>query len=186
MTAVTLTQPDTDLRRRLRPSREQLREQLRVAAAMFRVATEDVTSVVVPVVAPDAAGPDGVGPAPRLEYPGGYWLADRGSRDGAYSFPTAREAAAAAARAHVRRHGERGVPGWSPSGPTAPGPPSTAPDRQHRPASTARPAPPGQHRPASTARPAPPGQHRPASTARPAPPGSAPIGPGRRGGTMGS
>jgi hypothetical protein len=112
MTAITLTTPDRELFRRLRPSREQLR----VAAAMFRVATEDVTSVVVPVV---AAGMDGAGlddvrraMAPRLEYPGGYWLADRGSRDGAYSFPVAREAAAAAARAHLRSHGDRGVPGW--------------------------------------------------------------------------
>ena len=107
MSAMTLTPASADLRRRLQPSREQLR----VAAAMFRAATEDVTSVVVPVV---VAGGDGVVPTPggRLEYPGGYWLADRGSRDGAYGYPAARDAAEAAAEAHVRAHGHRGVPGW--------------------------------------------------------------------------
>jgi len=111
MTATTLSRPDTDLRGRLHPSREQLR----MAAAMFRVATEDVTSVVVPVVVAEGGDPrrDATAPdAGRLEYPGGYWLADRGSRDGAYGYHAARDAAAAAAEAHLRHHGRGGRPGW--------------------------------------------------------------------------
>ncbi|HEY6798722.1 MAG TPA: hypothetical protein VI248_28935 [Kineosporiaceae bacterium] len=107
-TAMTLAQPEADLRRRLRPSREQLR----IAAAMFRAATEDITSVVVPVAAACADGPVDRGPVTWLEYPGGYWLADRGSRHGAYSFPIACRAAEAAALAHLCSRGERGVPGW--------------------------------------------------------------------------
>ena len=109
MTAATLSRPDPEMRRHLFPSREQLR----MAAAMFRVATEDVTSVVVPVVAQDmdgAAAPDR--DEDRLEYPGGYWLADRGRTDGIYSYPAAREAAEAAAAAYLERHGGHGVPGW--------------------------------------------------------------------------
>lgn len=106
MTTPTLAHPDTDLRRRVRPSREQLR----VAAAIFTAATEDVTSVVVPIVVP---GSDGGHVSERsFEYPGGYWLADRGSPEGAYSFRVARDAAAAAAEAHLRTRGRRGVPGW--------------------------------------------------------------------------
>ena len=111
MTATTLSRPDTDLRGRLHPSREQLR----MAAAMFRVATEDVTSVVVPVVVAEGGDPrrDATAPdAGRLEYPGGYWLADRGRTDGIYSYPAAREAAEAAAAAYLERHGGHGVPGW--------------------------------------------------------------------------
>jgi translation elongation factor EF-Tu-like GTPase len=108
MTAMTLVAPDPDLRRRIRPSREQLR----VAAAMFAVACEDVTSVVVPVV---VTGSVDVGPAdadPRLEYPGGYWLADRSASTGAYGYGPARDAAEAAAAAHLRARGVRGVPAW--------------------------------------------------------------------------
>jgi len=111
MTATTLTRLDTDLRERLHPSREQLR----VAAAMFRVATEDITSVVVPVVAAlaDDLQPEGVHPdVDGLEYPGGYWLADRCCRDGAYSFRAARDAAEATAQAHLSRRGGHGCPGW--------------------------------------------------------------------------
>jgi hypothetical protein len=107
MTFPALITADGDLRRRIRPSREQLR----VAAAIFAAACEDVTSVVVPVAVPD--GGDDVGRAEQsLEYPGGYWLADRGRRDGIYGYPAAREAALSAARTHLRTHGQRGVPGW--------------------------------------------------------------------------
>lgn len=106
MTTPTLTHPDSHLQRRVRPSREQLR----VAAAIFTAATEDVTSVVVPIVVP---GTDGGRASERsFEYPGGYWLADRGSPEGAYSFRVARDAAAAAAEAHLRSRGQQGVPGW--------------------------------------------------------------------------
>jgi hypothetical protein len=95
-----------DPRGLVRPSREQLR----VAKAMFAVAPEDVTSVVVPVAMP---GTDVDGPARgRVEYPGGYWLADRGSRDGAYSFLAARDAARSAAERHLRACGQQGVAGW--------------------------------------------------------------------------
>ncbi len=48
MSTMTIAASAAPLRQRLHPSREQLR----VAAAMFRVATEDVTSVVVPGAAP--------------------------------------------------------------------------------------------------------------------------------------
>jgi hypothetical protein len=99
MTAQTLTFPAPDERRRLRPSREQLR----VAAAMFAAAPEEVTSVVVPIVMGDPG---------RVEYPGGYWLADRSVPDGSYGYRAAREAAEAAAEAHLRDRGGDGVPGW--------------------------------------------------------------------------
>jgi len=89
-----------DLRGRFEPSREQLR----VAAAMFGAAPEEVTSVVVPVV---MSGTD-----PRPEHPGGYWLADRGRQDGVYGFPAARRAAEEAASAHLRRDGRHGLAGW--------------------------------------------------------------------------
>ena len=81
---------------------------------MFAVAPEEVTTVVVPVVLPDAAPePDAVQPAAqRPEYPGGYWLADRSTREGLYSFAAARAAAEAAAEAHLRVRGRRGVAGW--------------------------------------------------------------------------
>lgn len=106
----TLARPPAPLRQRMHPSREQLR----VAAAMFRVATEDVTSVVVPVAAPepDVAAAAAVRPDPALEFPGGYWLADRATREGAYGYRAARDAARDAAQAHLRRHGRAGVPGW--------------------------------------------------------------------------
>jgi hypothetical protein len=103
MSATTTYLPgpgDNDLRGRFQPSREQLR----VAAAMFRASPEDVTSVVVPVVMSEAD--------PRPEHPGGYWLADRGRRDGAYGFPAARRAAEAAASAHLLRAGRHGLAGW--------------------------------------------------------------------------
>jgi hypothetical protein len=99
MNAPTSTLSAPDVRRRVRPSREQLR----IAAAMFAVASEDVTSVVVPIVVSEPS---------RVEYPGGYWLADRSVPDGSYGYLAAREAAEAAAEAHVRDHGGRGVPGW--------------------------------------------------------------------------
>ena len=97
MTALTVSLPDQDTRRRLRPSREQLR----VAAAMFAAAPEEVTSVVVPIVL-----------AERLEHPGGYWLADRGTPEGAYGYRAARDAAEAAAAAHLQGTGRRGLPAW--------------------------------------------------------------------------
>jgi hypothetical protein len=104
--------PHADLRRRMRPSREQLR----VAAAMLSAAPEEVTSVVVPVIVSGSAGRDGripnVAANPRLEYPGGYWLADRSVPIGAYGYRAAREAAEAAAEAHLRGCGARGVSGW--------------------------------------------------------------------------
>lgn len=104
MTALTSAAPDPDLRRRIRPSREQLR----VAAAMFAAAPEDVTSVVVPVV---VTGPVDA-PDPRFEYPGGYWLADRSAATGVYGYRVARDAAGAAAEAHLRERGGAGLPGW--------------------------------------------------------------------------
>jgi hypothetical protein len=90
---------------RPRPSREQLR----VAAAMFAAAPEDVTSVVVPIVLtePDQPTRSEVG----LEHPGGYWLADRSARAGSYSYNAARAAATATAQAHLHARGLRGVPG---------------------------------------------------------------------------
>jgi hypothetical protein len=103
MTTLT-TAPDPALRSRIRPSREQLR----VAAAMFAAAPEDVTSVVVPIVVSDPVHPAD----PRVEYPGGYWLADRGSTTGAYDYRSARDAAEAAAEAHLRERGGAGLPGW--------------------------------------------------------------------------
>jgi hypothetical protein len=115
MTAMIMIRPDAELCRRLRPSREQLR----VAAAMFRASTEDVTSIVVPVVAAypidRSIEPAGRTPRPgaeRLEHPGGYWLADRASRDGEHGYLAAHDAAEAAARAHLDRDGTPGVAGW--------------------------------------------------------------------------
>lgn len=111
MTASTLApRPSYDLadvpshlaeaRRQVRPSREQLR----VAAAMFAAAPEDVTSVVVPVVVP--------GTALRSEHPGGYWLADRSAREGHYAFSAACDAARDVATGHLRSRGRQGVAGW--------------------------------------------------------------------------
>jgi hypothetical protein len=100
--------PEVEVQERVRPTREQLR----VAAAMFAAAPEEVTAVVVPAVVLlepwDAAGT----PAPRPAHPGGYWLADRGTRDGAYSFVEAVQAARIAAEAHLRAHGQRGAACW--------------------------------------------------------------------------
>jgi hypothetical protein len=104
MTTTTLALPDADVRRHVRPSREQLR----VAAAMFAVASEDITSVVVPVVVPVGVP----GADDRLEYPGGFWLADRSAHDGHYAFGSACEAAEATAEAYVRDGGGHGLPGW--------------------------------------------------------------------------
>lgn len=100
MSTMTLAPADPDVRRRARPSREQLR----VAAAMFAAATEDVTSVVVPIVM--------TGDDRRPEYPGGYWLADHSAVGGAYGYRAARDAAEAVAEAHLRDRGGRGLPGW--------------------------------------------------------------------------
>ena len=107
---LTRTRTDGDLRERMCPSREQLR----VAAAMFGAATEDVTVIVVPVVVPVAPDQLVAGPAAArpVQYPGGYWLADRGGREGAYSFRAAREAAQAVAREHLQAGGGQGVAGW--------------------------------------------------------------------------
>jgi hypothetical protein len=107
MTAATLAQPTYDLRARIRPSREQVR----VAAAIFSAATEDVTAGVVPVVVADSDHQEPTAQWP-LEYPGGYWLADRGRRDGTYGYTIAREAAEAAAQTHLRINDRRGIPGW--------------------------------------------------------------------------
>jgi hypothetical protein len=110
MDTQTLTRTGGDVRRQLHPSREQLR----VAAAMFGAATEDVTAIVVPVVVPAAAGPVVAEQldAQPVEYPGGYWLADRAGREGAYSFSAARDAAQAAAQAYLGRAGRNGLAGW--------------------------------------------------------------------------
>jgi len=110
MTASILAFRSADLRQFARPSREQLR----VAAAMFAAAPEEVTSVVVPVVLAVVVSEANAGEqtAARPEYPGGYWLADRSAREGVYSFVAARDAAEAAAEAHLRACGRRGVAGW--------------------------------------------------------------------------
>lgn len=106
MTALTFA-PAPELRRRIRPSREQLR----IAAAMLATAPEEVTAVVVPIVM-TGADSAGLGWNDRLEYPGGYWLADRSSPHGRYGYRAAREAAEAVAEAHLQRSGGIGVAGW--------------------------------------------------------------------------
>lgn len=106
MTALTFA-PAPELRRRIRPSREQLR----IAAAMLAAAPEDVTSVVVPIVM-SGADSAGLGWNERLDHPGGYWLADRSQPDGRYGYRAARQAAEAAAEAHLDRHDAVGVAGW--------------------------------------------------------------------------
>ena len=62
--------------------------------------------------AADDHADDGQQAGPATEHPGGYWLADRGSPDGAYSYRAARDAAESAAKLYLRTLGRRGVPGW--------------------------------------------------------------------------
>lgn len=100
------TRAGTDMDR-MRPTTEQVC----IALAMLSQAPRRVSHVVVPIAFPGKTHGIWFDGQP-VEHPGGYWLADRTTRSGTYSASHARDAAEAAALAHLSQAGRTGTPGY--------------------------------------------------------------------------